>query len=98
MLADGEGLVITPAGLKNGRSHRRTAITIDAKAFGLGEISQRRGEAMQGDTRPRARQESSAITGRITYELFSQRLSVLIIRYASQKLSAHDQQFDNGSA
>jgi hypothetical protein len=91
MLAYGESFVVTPAGLKNGRSHRRTAITIDTKAFSLGDISQRRSEAMQGDTHLRARQESSASTGRITYELFSQRLSTLIIRNASQKLPAHEQ-------
>jgi hypothetical protein len=97
-LADGEGLVITSTGLQNGRPHSCTAITIDAKAFGLGEISQRCGKAMQGGTHLRPRQESSAITWRILYELFSQRLSVLIIHNASQKLPAHEQQFGNGSA
>jgi len=97
MLADGEGLVVTSTGLKNGRSHSRTAITADAEAFGLGEVSQRLGKAMQGGTRLGARQEGSAIAWRITYELFSQRLSVLIIHNASQKLPVHDQQFSNGS-
>jgi hypothetical protein len=97
MLADDEGLVVTPAGLKNGRSHTRTAVTIDAKAFSFSEISQCLSEAMQGGARLRACQESFAISRRIVYELFSQRLSALIIHNASQKLPTHDQQFRNGS-
>ena len=86
MLADGKGLVVTSTGLKNGRSHSRTAVTIDTKALGLSEIGQRFGEAMQSGARQCTRQESSAISWRITYELFGQRLSTLIIRNASKKL------------
>jgi len=91
MLTDSESFVITPAGLKNGCSHSSTTVTINTQAFSLGEIGQHFGEAMQSGTRLRACQDSSAIIGRLTYELFSQRLSLLIIRNASQKLAAHDQ-------
>jgi hypothetical protein len=98
LLTDGQGLVIATTGLENGRPHRGTLVMIDAEAFGLDEIGKRLGKAMKSGARARPYQESATIGGRGTHELFGQRLSALVIRNASEKLSTEGQQFDNHGA